>query len=93
MAQPLGGDQLRAQARVFHDRADREVPFAAGAAIARAWPGAQLVPTEGLGHNRLLYAPEVVAPAVAFLAEGHPERAQPSAHLPAARPHALGASA
>jgi pimeloyl-ACP methyl ester carboxylesterase len=54
--------------QVVHDRRDREVPFSAGAAIARAWPGAQLVPTEGLGHNRILYAPQVVQQAVAFLA-------------------------
>lgn len=62
------------QAQVVHDRKDREVPFRAGEAIARAWPGAQLLPTEGLGHNRILYTPAVVQAAVAFVAGAHPER-------------------
>jgi pimeloyl-ACP methyl ester carboxylesterase len=39
---------------VVHDEADREGPIACGDAIAKAWPGAELVRTRGLGHHRIL---------------------------------------
>jgi len=39
---------------VLHDRRDAEVPFAHGAALAAAWPGAALRPSDGLGHRRIL---------------------------------------
>jgi pimeloyl-ACP methyl ester carboxylesterase len=52
---------------VVHDEADREVPIGEGEAIASAWPGATLVRTAGLGHNRILRDPAVVETAVAFL--------------------------
>ncbi|WP_253910455.1 alpha/beta hydrolase [Pyxidicoccus fallax] len=61
---------LRVPLRVFHDVKDGEVPLQAGEAVVRAWPGATLTRTEGLGHHRILYAPEVVAPAVEFLTAG-----------------------
>ena len=53
---------------VVHDRDDREVRSADGAAIAAAWPGARLLETEGLGHRRVLRDPAVVASVAAFLA-------------------------
>jgi pimeloyl-ACP methyl ester carboxylesterase len=52
---------------VVHDRGDREVPWADGAAIAAAWPGAELWSTEGLGHRKILRDPAVIARTVAFL--------------------------
>jgi pimeloyl-ACP methyl ester carboxylesterase len=52
---------------VFHDRDDPDVSWTDGAAIASAWPGAQLVSTTGLGHRRIVHDPEVVSRAVAFL--------------------------
>lgn len=52
---------------VIHDRGDRDVAWADGAAISTAWPGAELVSTEGLGHRRIVEDPGVVARAVAFL--------------------------
>jgi pimeloyl-ACP methyl ester carboxylesterase len=52
---------------VLHDVADREVPFQAGADLARAWPGATLHTTSGLGHRRILQEPDVVDRCVAFL--------------------------
>jgi hypothetical protein len=55
---------------VIHDRGDAEVPWEDGAAIARAWPGAILETTRGLGHRRILREPEVVARAAAFAVEG-----------------------
>lgn len=54
---------------VFHDREDRDVAWSDGAAITAAWPGAELVSTEGLGHRRIVQDPAVVSRAVAFLAE------------------------
>ncbi|MFP2928132.1 alpha/beta fold hydrolase, partial [Pyxidicoccus sp. 3LG] len=76
--------------RIFHDVGDREVPLVSGEAVARSWPGAKLTRTEGLGHHRILYAPEVVTPAVAFLAEGRPSNAWPVVELLASVPPARG---
>lgn len=53
---------------VFHDRDDAEVPWSDGAAIARAWPGARLVTTTGLGHRRILRDDGVVRQGVSFVA-------------------------
>ena len=61
---------MTAKALVFHDRDDRQVPIADGEAIVAAWPGAALVETSGLGHNRGLSDPGLVARATAFLTEG-----------------------
>jgi pimeloyl-ACP methyl ester carboxylesterase len=58
---------LRAPALVIHDRSDREVPFASGEAIARAWRGAELLATEGLGHSRILRDPATVDRATRFV--------------------------
>lgn len=52
---------------VIHDHEDREVSWNDGAVIARAWPGAQLVTTQGLGHTRIVHDPEVVGRVLAFL--------------------------
>jgi pimeloyl-ACP methyl ester carboxylesterase len=61
---------LRVPLLVIHDRDDREAPFAGGEALARAWAGARLLATEGLGHTRILWDQAVVAAATAFLREG-----------------------
>ena len=53
----------------IHDTDDREVPIASSLALTRAWPGAQLVQTSGLGHQRILNDPEVIARSVRFVAE------------------------
>ena len=62
----FAGD-LPLAALVVHDREDAEVPWADGAAIAEAWPEAELVTTRGLGHRRILRDPAVVARVTAFL--------------------------
>lgn len=64
---PRAARSFRAELLVIHDRGDAEVSFENGEAIAAAWPGATLVPTEGLGHTRVVHDPAVVARAVAFL--------------------------
>ena len=56
---------------VIHDRADREVPFAAGRALADTWPGARLLETDGLGHQRILRDPDVVRAIVDFTGGNH----------------------
>ena len=58
---------LRLPALIVHDRQDRAVPFADAEAIARAWPGARLLATAGLGHSRVLGDPAVTAAIGAFL--------------------------
>lgn len=52
---------------VIHDRDDAEVAWSEGAAVAAGWPGATLWSTEGLGHHRILRAPEVLARTAAFV--------------------------
>jgi pimeloyl-ACP methyl ester carboxylesterase len=57
---------------VIHDRNDAEVPFADGADIAAAWPGAAFLATEGLGHRRILRDGAVASAAADFLLEHAP---------------------
>ncbi|HZU53512.1 MAG TPA: alpha/beta fold hydrolase, partial [Holophagaceae bacterium] len=64
--------RMRIPMLLIHDRGDRETPFEEGAAVAQAWPGAELMSTEGLGHRRILKDEAVVAKAVAFLRMGAP---------------------
>ena len=59
---------IDAELLVIHDRDDREVPLAAGAAYAEAWPGASLRVTRGLGHTRILSAPPVIEALASFAA-------------------------
>ncbi|MGH7672620.1 MAG: alpha/beta hydrolase [Gemmatimonadales bacterium] len=59
---------------VIHDRDDATVPWTDGAAIAAAWPGAELVTTTGLGHRDVVRDSGVVDRVVAFIREGR-ERA------------------
>ena len=63
---------LRTPALVVHDRADTEVPWEDGAAIAAAWPGARLESTDGLGHRRILRVPAVVSEAASFVVDHLP---------------------
>jgi pimeloyl-ACP methyl ester carboxylesterase len=58
---------LSTPALIFHDVADREVPFAHGAAVAAAWKGAQLIALENVGHRRPVTDPQVLATIVDFL--------------------------
>lgn len=65
-----GAADLRVPGLVIHDRMDREAPFSGGEELARSWPGARLIATEGLGHRRILWDEKVVSAATAFLREG-----------------------
>jgi pimeloyl-ACP methyl ester carboxylesterase len=57
---------------VIHDRDDHEVSCRQGERLAAAWPNAQLVETQGLGHRRVLRDADVIARAVAFVRHGMP---------------------
>jgi pimeloyl-ACP methyl ester carboxylesterase len=58
--------RMTAPLLVLHDHLDDTVPFANGADIARAWPGARLIETSGLGHTDLLRDPTVIAEVLRF---------------------------
>jgi len=69
---PAIARSLRAPVLLLHDRDDEDVPFSQGEEIARAWPGARLALTSGLGHRAIVRDPAVVRRTVAFL-QGAPE--------------------
>ncbi|MGB8224840.1 MAG: alpha/beta fold hydrolase [Polyangiales bacterium] len=58
---------MRIPLLIIHDRDDKEVPLRAGQSIADGWPGAELIITEGLGHQRILRADAVANSAVSFI--------------------------
>ncbi|MDB4882297.1 MAG: hydrolase, partial [Gemmatimonadetes bacterium] len=56
---------------IVHDTDDDEVPYANGIRFAELLPSARLVTTSGLGHRRVLFAPDVVSAVVDFIEEGN----------------------
>ena len=60
--------RLGAKALVIHDRDDRLMPWTHGAAVARQWPDARLLLTDGLGHRRILGSERVTHAAADFIA-------------------------
>lgn len=52
---------------VVHDLDDRDIPHEDGVRLVEAWPGAQLMTTSGLGHNRVLRADKVINSVTNFL--------------------------
>lgn len=70
-------------ALIVHDVDDRDVPWGEGERYARHWSGARLLSTQGLGHHRVLDAPEVIEASLAFLrGEVVGERVVSSPNLP-----------
>ena len=65
---PRLAPRLRTPALVIHDRSDGVVPWTQGATLARAWPGARLLSTEGLGHGRILESEIATRAASDFIA-------------------------
>ena len=53
-------------ALVFHDPADREVPFEFATRMSEAWRQSRLVPTPSLGHKRILRDPGTISAAIEF---------------------------
>jgi pimeloyl-ACP methyl ester carboxylesterase len=74
---PRVAPRLSAQALVIHDRGDRMTPWKHGATVARLWPGARLLSTDGLGHRRIL-ADESVTRAAADFISGNSRVASPA---------------
>ena len=60
--------RLRASALVIHDRDDHMMPWTHGAKVARQWPAAKLLLTDGLGHGRILRDERVTRTAADFIA-------------------------
>lgn len=54
-------------ALIIHDQDDSDVPVESSRRIAAAWPGSELVITQGLGHRRILRAPDTVEKVMDFL--------------------------
>ena len=87
---PVAGLQAHANvpwigrpALVVHDLEDRDVPWSEGERYARYWPQARLLTTTGLGHNRIVNQPAVIADALRFLRGEHVgERVVSSPNLP-----------
>jgi len=68
--------EMRLPLLVIHDEDDKEVPVEVGRGVAAAWPRAELVVTQGLGHQRILRDSEVAEVAVHFIdAPMHREQA------------------
>jgi pimeloyl-ACP methyl ester carboxylesterase len=61
------GARIRVPTLIVHDRDDSINRFADGQAYAHAIRGAQLLPTRGIGHRRILKDAEVVGKVVIFL--------------------------
>lgn len=59
--------RARSPVLVVHDQDDETIPIEEGRRIAATWPGAEFVPTRGLGHRGVLRDPGVIARAVAFV--------------------------
>ena len=70
-------------ALIVHDLDDADVPWSEGERYARYWPGARLLSTQGLGHRRVLDAPDTINAALAFVrGEAVGERVIGTSELP-----------
>ena len=63
------GSSLPVKALLIHDLRDKEVPYGDAQRILSGWQGVRLITTEGLGHRRILQAPDVARHALSFLRE------------------------
>ncbi|HEV7763452.1 MAG TPA: alpha/beta fold hydrolase [Thermoanaerobaculia bacterium] len=59
--------QLTTPLLVVHDRDDRDTYWHEGAALAKAWTGARLLTTQGLGHRRILRDAAVIEEVTRFV--------------------------
>lgn len=67
---PAVGPRIRPSTLVVHDRGDSINRFADGEAYRDAIAGARLIATEGLGHRKILQAPEVLRAVAGFIGPG-----------------------
>lgn len=61
------GHSLKLPGLIFHDRDDKEAHFEQALLFDASWERGQLIPTEGLGHVRILRNKKVVTTIVDFL--------------------------
>jgi pimeloyl-ACP methyl ester carboxylesterase len=54
-------------ALVMHSRDDKEVAFQNAGEIVAAWPEAELMAFDGLGHRNILFASPVIRAAISYL--------------------------
>jgi len=64
---PLAARDLKIPGLVIHSDNDRVIPCALGKEVADAWPGAEYILVNGLGHRRILSSPEVIQAVVDFI--------------------------
>ena len=68
---------------IVHDMDDLEVPWGDGELYARHWHNSRLLTTQGLGHHKVVDAPEVIDATLAFMRGACiGERVVGSANLP-----------
>jgi pimeloyl-ACP methyl ester carboxylesterase len=78
--------RIHARALVIHDRQDPIVPWRHGLRVARAWSGARLHLTSGLGHGRILRDEGVAKTAADFIAGRSSVASVASPSLPSPAP-------
>jgi pimeloyl-ACP methyl ester carboxylesterase len=59
--------EMTAPLLVVHDRDDAETFHSEGEALAKAWPEARMISTQGLGHRRILRDESVIEAATRFV--------------------------
>lgn len=72
---PTLAKSLETPLLVIHDEEDKDVPFSEGDALVKAWPRAELIATQGLGHRRILHQADVIKQALAFIKTQQPKLA------------------
>jgi pimeloyl-ACP methyl ester carboxylesterase len=61
--------RVSAPTLLIHDRRDKVIPFVDAQALAAVLPGARFLPTDGLGHGRVLGSEDVAGAIARFAAE------------------------
>jgi pimeloyl-ACP methyl ester carboxylesterase len=59
--------RIRVPGLIIHDQIDRNISYEQGKILAASWPDSTFISTEGLGHNRILRDPNVIASVVDFI--------------------------
>ncbi len=83
---PLAAGGGLPETLLIHDRFDKEAPYRVSAELAAVWPTATLLTTLGLGHQRILTDPDVVAAAVRHITSAPRRRTAPPTGASGRRP-------
>lgn len=71
----LPSSALAGELHIVHDQQDRSVPIDDAHDLHRAWPGATMTVTHGLGHGRILREPEILQLVLERVGTGRSRRA------------------